>query len=44
MYEGTSVVIRDFYAQFKTFSEEKISKTYIKVFTRFITPNQRFQL
>ena len=41
MYECTSVVIRDFYAHFKDFflkkKQTKISKTYKRIFTMFIT-------
>ena len=36
MYERTSVIIRDFYAHFKTFPG-KNSKTYIRVVTAFIS-------
>ena len=36
------LVIKDFYAHFKTFPEkqQKNSKTYIRVFTTFITLNK----
>ena len=39
MYERKSVVIRDFFLKKK--KTKKISKTYIGVFTTFITLNKR---